>query len=206
MIHESPDGGKTIKSREMNLPNHNSSNNSEAKLPNHMTSIEWLEQIAKSMVINGGDLGEDYPALMVHIQQAKEMHKTELGKTWDAALDKYEVRAGNYMRAYEDFDDYYEETFVSKGSDEVKEESLVEKMIPHQLKYNLDVMEKLTPIKLPQQEISDEEIEKWAKEYTCKEYEKLIFDYENYDTYNDFVNGAKKYREQLKNFKQTKKN
>ena len=51
---------------------------------------------------------------------------------------------------------------------------------------------------LPQQEISDEEIEKWAKEYTCKEYEKLIFDYENYDTYNDFVNGAKKYREQLK--------
>ena len=54
---------------------------------------------------------------------------------------------------------------------------------------------------LPQQEISDEEIEKWAKEYTCKEYEKLIFDYENYDEYRDFVNGAKKYREQLKNKK-----
>lgn len=51
---------------------------------------------------------------------------------------------------------------------------------------------------LPQQEISDEEIEKWAKEYTCKEYGKLIFDYVNYDTYGDFVNGAKKYREQLK--------
>jgi len=47
-------------------------------------------------------------------------------------------------------------------------------------------------------EISDEEIEKWAKEYTCQEYKKLIFDYENYDTYSDFVNGAKKYREQLK--------
>ena len=65
-------------------------------------------------------------------------------------------------------------------------------------------MAKLTPIKLPQQEISDEEIEKWAKEYTCKEYQKLIFDYENYDTYGDFVNGAKKYREQLK-LKQVKK-
>ena len=51
---------------------------------------------------------------------------------------------------------------------------------------------------LPQQEISDEEIEKWAKEYTCKEYEKLIFDYENYDEYRDFINGAKWYREQLK--------
>ena len=47
-------------------------------------------------------------------------------------------------------------------------------------------------------EISDEEIEKWAKEYTCEEYQKLIFDFENYDTYNDFVNGAKWYREQLK--------
>jgi hypothetical protein len=57
---------------------------------------------------------------------------------------------------------------------------------------------------LPQQEISDEEIEKWGKEYTCKEYGKLIFDYENYDEYRDFVNGAKKYREQLK-FKQPKK-
>jgi hypothetical protein len=50
-------------------------------------------------------------------------------------------------------------------------------------------------------EISDDEIEKWAKEYTCNEYEKLIFDYENYDEYRDFVNGAKKYREQLKNKK-----
>jgi hypothetical protein len=52
-----------------------------------------------------------------------------------------------------------------------------------------------------QTEISDEEIEKWAKEYTCKEYEKLIFDYENYDEYRDFVNGAKKYREQIKKVK-----
>jgi hypothetical protein len=60
-------------------------------------------------------------------------------------------------------------------------------------------LEKL--IALPQQEISDEEIEKWAKEYVCKEYGKLIFDYENYDIYGDFVNGAKKYREQLKNKK-----
>ena len=49
-----------------------------------------------------------------------------------------------------------------------------------------------------QTEISDEEIKKWAKEYTCKEYDRLIFDYENYDTYDDFINGAKKYREQLK--------
>ncbi len=48
------------------------------------------------------------------IEQAKEMEKEQHGKTWDNALDKYEVRAGNYMRAYEDFDEYYNETFKSE--------------------------------------------------------------------------------------------
>ncbi len=47
-------------------------------------------------------------------KQAKEMEKEQHGKTWDTALDKYEVRAGNYMRAYEDFDEYYNETFKSE--------------------------------------------------------------------------------------------
>ena len=51
------------------------------------------------------------------IEQAKEMEKQQHGKTWDTALDKYEVRAGNYMRAYEDFDDYFAETYGSKGSE-----------------------------------------------------------------------------------------
>ena len=37
------------------------------------------------------------------------MERKQHKKTWDSALDKYEVRAGNYMRAYEDFDDYYEQ-------------------------------------------------------------------------------------------------
>ena len=48
-----------------------------------------------------------------------------------------------------------------------------------------------------QQEISDEEIEGAARTYTFDEYQKVIH-YEIYDTYNDFVNGAKWYREQLK--------
>jgi hypothetical protein len=74
-------------------------------------TLDWLEEIVKSMIDNGGDLGEDYPALLAHIEQAKKMQKQEHGKTWDAALSKYEVRAGNYMRAYEDFDDYYDEQF-----------------------------------------------------------------------------------------------
>lgn len=48
------------------------------------------------------------------IDQAKEMEKQQHGKTWDTALDKYEVRAGNYMRAYEDFDEYYNEIYKSE--------------------------------------------------------------------------------------------
>ena len=75
-----------------------------------MTSIEWLEQIAKSMVINGGDLGEDYPALMVHIQQAKEKHKQEI-------IDAYDE---GELSVVKNAEQYYQETFVSKGSDEVE--------------------------------------------------------------------------------------
>lgn len=43
----------------------------------------------------------------VEIHEALRMEREQHAKTWDTALDKYEVRAGNYMRAYEDFDDYY---------------------------------------------------------------------------------------------------
>jgi hypothetical protein len=34
--------------------------------------IEWLESKVKSMIMNGGDLGEDYPALLKQIETAKE--------------------------------------------------------------------------------------------------------------------------------------
>jgi hypothetical protein len=67
------------------------------------TAVEWLfDQIE-----NEGK------CIYEVIEQAKEMEKEQHGKTWDTALDKYEVRAGNYMRAYEDFDEYYNETFKS---------------------------------------------------------------------------------------------
>lgn len=66
------------------------------------TAVEWLsEQYYHS---EGKLTRQDF-------EQAKEMEKEQHGKTWDTALDKYEVRAGNYMRAYEDFDEYYKETF-----------------------------------------------------------------------------------------------
>ena len=67
------------------------------------TAVEWLfEQVVNRT--------ERIYFLKV-LKQAKEMEMEQHGKTWDTALDKYEVRAGNYMRAYEDFDEYYNETF-----------------------------------------------------------------------------------------------
>jgi hypothetical protein len=46
--------------------------------------------------------------------------------------------------------------------------------------------------------VSDEEIEKEAMQYTFDQFQKSVLNYEEYDTYNDFVNGAKWMREQLK--------
>lgn len=65
-----------------------------------MTAVEWL----------ASELTEYLQRMYKStIEQAKEMERKQHQKTWDSALDKYEVRAGNYMRAYEDFDDYYEQ-------------------------------------------------------------------------------------------------
>ena len=61
------------------------------------------------------------------VKIAKKLEDKQHGKTWDAALDAGQSRAWNVMRAYEDFDDWYQETFVSKGSDDkLKDYHIVE--------------------------------------------------------------------------------
>ena len=66
------------------------------------TAVEWLLDRIED-VDNTPEIWE-----LIKIK-AKAMERKQHQKTWDSALDKYEVRAGNYMRAYEDFDDYYEQ-------------------------------------------------------------------------------------------------
>ena len=79
------------------------------------TSIEWfinsIESIEKSWVENIISTDEYFTNMEWIKSKAKEMHKVEHSKTWNTALDKYEVRAGNYMKAYEDFDDYYQKNY-----------------------------------------------------------------------------------------------
>jgi hypothetical protein len=75
------------------------------------TAVEWfvyeIFTINRWMPLTPNELNDI-------VNKAKEMDKKQHGETWNAALKRYEVRAGNYMRAYEDFDDYYNETFKSE--------------------------------------------------------------------------------------------
>ena len=77
------------------------------------TSIEWLEnELAdklKSIVLN-----KDYILMESLFNKAKEMEKKQHSRTWDAALDAYEKRGHVYVRAWEDFDEYYNEKFDNK--------------------------------------------------------------------------------------------
>jgi hypothetical protein len=44
-------------------------------------------------------------------KQAKAMEKEQMMKTWTKAIDQTQERAWNVVRAYDDFDDYYNETY-----------------------------------------------------------------------------------------------
>jgi hypothetical protein len=44
-------------------------------------------------------------------QQAKEMEKEQHATTWDKSMDNLDARGGNIVRAWVDFDEYYNETY-----------------------------------------------------------------------------------------------
>jgi hypothetical protein len=79
------------------------------------TAVEWL---AEQMEILHYDYWAEHISkdeknqrLKQLKEQAKEMEKEQHGKTWDTAMDNLDARGGNIVRAYVDFDDYYNETF-----------------------------------------------------------------------------------------------
>ena len=53
--------------------------------------------------------------IMDLFEQAKAMHKEEHGKTWDKSIENFEARGRNEMRAWVDFDEYYNETYESNS-------------------------------------------------------------------------------------------
>jgi hypothetical protein len=84
------------------------------------TAVEFLSNEIKSARKLCDDLNMEmdiFHTLDVLIkisEQAKEKEKEQHGQTWDSALKAGEDRAWNVMRAYSDFDDYYEETYKNK--------------------------------------------------------------------------------------------
>ncbi len=148
-----------------------------------MKSIEWSMQeiMGKDfrLTISDNDLNK--------YQQAVEMHKQEI-------IDAFGVGSQfdrDYLYGYHDkAEQYYQETFVSKGSDdkkinlvEIPQEQLEKERNPNYKYFNIDEP------KLPQQEISDEEIEKVS----------ATLDYDHISEIVMWEKGARWYREQLKN-------
>jgi len=87
---------------------------------NKQTAVDWLiEQLQKTRnyqkVINEANENKSYVRNV--IKQAKEMEKEQHADTWDKSMDNLDVRGGNIVRAWEDFDEHYEQTYGCKDGE-----------------------------------------------------------------------------------------
>ena len=70
------------------------------------TAVEWLEdQLNPDIKTMQGNIIQDL------LEQAKSIEKNQMMNTWTKAIDQTQERAWNIVRAYDDFDDYYEENY-----------------------------------------------------------------------------------------------
>jgi hypothetical protein len=115
-----------------------------------MTSIEWLiEQLEQkgdmreTPSIRNLQLNIDTSDYLEIKRQAKEMHKQEIVTAFDEGQEyEYQYHINNAPKF--DSETYYQETFVSKGSDETLKD--------------YHIVDTNEMVDVPQQEISDEEI------------------------------------------------
>lgn len=74
------------------------------------TTVDWLKNTLEGF-------GDKYELVIPWdtfdeiLERAKAMEKEQHGETWDKALDAYEGRGYLYVRAWEDFDHYYNGTY-----------------------------------------------------------------------------------------------
>jgi len=147
-----------------------------------MTSIEWLIEKMQNNIHHTIRIPSEY------VEQAKLLHKQEI-------IDAY------YQCGRDNFDhikvinrsatEYYQETFKKDIEKEMFELEQELDIPSHMRWHNRE---------LPQQEISDEEIDNAVvKEYENVGDEKLFPNHSDKDIWmNGFYEGAKWYREQLK--------
>ena len=84
-------------------------------MTNNKLTVEWL---AKSYVdlltkLNNEEISlKEFEIQYIELlNQAKEMEKEQHGITWDKSMDNLNVRGGNIIRAWDDFNDYYNTTY-----------------------------------------------------------------------------------------------
>jgi hypothetical protein len=134
------------------------------------TSIEWLwEEIDNLVPYQDINSAQQFYGLL---EKAKEMHKQEIVDAWIEGESSVYITTGE-IYTDGDAEQYYQETFVSNGSDTLKDYHIV------------DTNEM---VQLSQEEISDEEIENYADDHTT-----------TLEMYVGFIAGVKWYREKLKN-------
>jgi len=153
-----------------------------------MTSIEWMiDELIKK---HTGKVGNEYIEIF---EKAKEMHKQEIVKSFDEGQEyEYQYHINNAPKF--DSETYYQETFVSKGSDDtLKDYHIVEANEMIELpKHDVDKLVNEDVPKLGYCEISDEEIYKGIWDYCKIPHDRLLAEV------NAMIDGAKWYREQLK--------
>lgn len=75
------------------------------------TAVELLLNKVKLMIAHGSDFGDDLPALLTHIEHAKELEIEQIKSAWDnGAID------ASYGTKYKSYEDYYSQTYG--GGDE----------------------------------------------------------------------------------------
>jgi hypothetical protein len=157
-----------------------------------MTSIEWLieklDKLENELLINKleNKFSSRFYELTKNqiIEQAKEMHKQEIIKSRENGIIEGIKRTNNnYYSSILESEQYYQETFVSKGSgDTLKDYHIVEAN---------------EMVELPKQEISDEEIENISDKDIMIEAARRGYADLNISA-GSFQLGALWYREQLK--------
>lgn len=80
------------------------------------SSIDWLENEIDFILTTYSYNSQDFH-LNKAFEQAKAMHKEEHGQTWDKSMENFEARGRNEMRAWVDFDAYYNETFGGQDNE-----------------------------------------------------------------------------------------
>jgi len=78
------------------------------------TAVEFIIEMIDNMVLNGADLGEDLPPLLVHIKRAKEIEQQQLSAERE--------KAGKLVSALRSISAYTEDNFIQQKANQTLNE------------------------------------------------------------------------------------